>query len=246
MRTPTQTMLAWLSVLVTTSAAIAQPTDAELASPPEVTPAIAPPGTTPPSAAPAEAAPPYGTIATVQPAAAAAPGAVPATVPTGGSVEDALLGERRYARQGLREIGGSAGLMLSGDLRNITLAPSIGWFIAESLELSVIASVTNVKADETSATMWAMLAEPSYHLPFNPISYGFIGMGVGAAYEEVLGAGLAVAPRVGANFLVGASGVLTPSLQYQYVTHNNANEDDAARTALTSALQFNFGYKAMW
>ena len=124
--------------------------------------------------------------------------------------------------------------------------PSIGWFIADNLELSGILGVSNIKAGDNSATMWSAVVEPSYHLPFNRSAFGFLGMGVGAAYEQKLGAGLAVAPRIGANFLVGRSGVLTPSLQYQYITHNSMVQDDVTVVALTSALSVNVGYTAMW
>jgi hypothetical protein len=94
--------------------------------------------------------------------------------------------------------------------------------------------------------MWSAVLEPSYHLPFNRTTFAFLGMGVGAAYEQKMGTGLAVAPRIGANFLVGRSGILTPSLQYQYITHNAMTDDDVTMVALTSALQVNVGYTAMW
>ena len=170
-----------------------------------------------------------------------------ATLPDGNVVQQAGVGGQvGYGRAGVLELGGSAGLMLSSNFRNITVAPQIGWFVADNLELSAILSVSNIKTGDEDATMWSALAEPSYHIPFNRTMFGFVGMGIGAAYEQKLGAGLAVAPRIGANFLVGRSGILTPSLQYQYISHNQMSEDDVTTVALTIALQVNLGYTAMW
>ncbi len=170
-----------------------------------------------------------------------------AELPPGNVVQQAGVGGQvGYGRAGVLELGGSAGLMLSSNFRNITVAPQIGWFVADNLELSAILSVSNIKAGDEDATMWSAVVEPSYHIPFNRTVFGFLGMGVGAAYEQKLGAGLAVAPRIGANFLVGRSGILTPSLQYQYISHNQMSEDDVTTVALTSAMQVNVGYTARW
>jgi hypothetical protein len=66
-----------------------------------------------------------------------------------------------------------------------------------------------------------------------------------------LGAGFAVAPRVGMNFMIGRSGVLTPSLSYEYTTHDvdSVSDGDMQNTSLvavSSALRINIGYTAMW
>jgi hypothetical protein len=99
--------------------------------------------------------------------------------------------------------------------------------------------------------VFSALVEPSYHIPFNRTTFGFLGMGIGAAYLSELGGGLAVAPRIGANFLVGRSGVLSPSLSYEYTTHNVETVDeemgqDITLVAVSSALRVNIGYTAMW
>jgi hypothetical protein len=173
-------------------------------------------------------------------------------LPPGGVVEQAGVGGNvGYGRAGVLELGGSAGLMIAPDFRNINVAPSIGWFVADNLELSAIMSVSNIKAGEESATVFSGLIEPSYHIPFNRTTFGFLGMGIGAAYINDLGAGLAVAPRIGANVLVGRSGVLTPSLSYEYTTHNVESTPvgdmrDITVVAVSSALRVNIGYTAMW
>jgi len=173
-------------------------------------------------------------------------------LPPGGVVEQAGVGGiTGYGRAGVLELGGSAGLMIAPDFRNVNVSPSIGWFLADNLELSGIIGVSNIKVGEESATVWSALVEPSYHLPFNRTTFGFLGMGIGAAYVSQLGTGLAVAPRIGANVLVGRSGVLTPSLSYEYTTHNVESVDtgdmkNVTLVSVSSALRFNVGYTAMW
>ena len=173
-------------------------------------------------------------------------------LPPGGLVKQAGVGGVvGYGRAGVLELGGSAGLMFANDFRNINISPSIGWFVADNLELSLIASVSNIKTGDESATVWSGLVEPSYHLPFNRTMFGFVGLGVGASYVSELGGGFAVAPRIGANFMVGRSGVLTPSLSYEYTTHDvdSVDSGDMANTSLvsvSSALRVNVGYTAMW
>ena len=174
------------------------------------------------------------------------------TLPPGGVVEQAGVGGVvGYGRPGVLELGGSAGLMIAPDFRTVNFSPMIGWFVADNLELSAILGVSNIKANEEEATVWSALIEPSYHLPFNRTTFGFLGMGVGAAYEHELGTGLAVAPRIGANLLVGRSGVLTPSLSYEYTTHDvdsvsSGDMRDVTLVSVSSALRINVGYTAMW
>jgi len=174
------------------------------------------------------------------------------TMPPGGIVEQAGVGgDIGYGRPGVLELGGSAGLMIAPDFRNVNVSPTIGWFVADNFELSAILGVSNIKAGDNTATVWSALAEPSYHIPFNRTTFGFLGLGVGAAYERSLGAGLAVAPRIGANFLIGRSGILTPSLAYEYTTHSSTTTSvgdmkDVTLLSVSSALRFNVGYTAMW
>lgn len=184
---------------------------------------------------------------------AAPPVAAPdAALPPGGVVEQAGIGGNvGYGRAGVLELGGSAGLMMAPDFRNVNVSPSLGWFVADNLELSAILGVSNIKAGDESSTVWSALVEPSYHLPFNRTAFGFLGLGIGAAYVSQLGTGLAVAPRIGANFLVGRSGLITPSLSYEYTTHNvesvsSGDMKDVTLVSVSSALRINVGYTAMW
>ena len=175
-----------------------------------------------------------------------------ADLPDGGVVEQAGVGGVvGYGRAGVLELGGSAGLMVAPDFRTVNVSPTIGWFLADNLELSAILGVSNIKAGDESATIWSAVVEPSYHLPFNRTMFAFGGIGIGAAYVSGLGTGLAVAPRIGANFLVGRSGVLTPSLSYEYTTHDVDSVDtgdmkNVSLVSVSTALRLNVGYTAMW
>ena len=174
------------------------------------------------------------------------PGVMPPIEQAGGG------GPVGYGRAGVLELGGFAGLTMAAKVRDFNFSPQIGWFLVDNLELSAILSVANVKAGDESSTIWSALLEPSFHLPFNRSLFGFVGVGVGAAYIDNLGAGLAVAPRIGANVLVGRSGILTPSLSYEYTTHNTMTTvgpngtEDVTLIAVSSALRVNVGYTVMW
>ena len=173
-------------------------------------------------------------------------------LPPGGLVKQAGIGGIvGYGRSGVLELGGSAGFMIASDFRNVNVSPSIGWFVADNLQLSGILSISNVEAEGEDATIFSGLVEPSYHIPFNRSMFGFLGLGVGGSYVSGLGGGFAVAPRLGANFLVGRSGILTPSLSYEYTTHSveDAGEEggqDLALVAVSNAVRFNVGYTVMW
>jgi hypothetical protein len=206
---------------------------------PESTAAPTPSGQLPPAQSDADPAPPVPT-----PNIPGINGEVVEQAGVGGTVG--------YARAGVLELGGAAGLTLAQDIRAVNFSPSIGWFLVDNFELSAILDVTNLKAGGDSATLFSALIEPSFHLPFNRSMFGFIGMGVGAAYASELGGGLAVAPRIGMEFLVGRSGILRPSLQYEYTTHDAMGSVDGdgntnvTLVAISSALRFNIGYSTMW
>lgn len=170
-------------------------------------------------------------------------------VPPGGIVSQAGVGGTvGYGRAGVLELGGSAGFAFASDYRQLNLSPSIGWFVADNLQLSAILSISNIKTGGSSATLWSALAEPSYHVPFNRSMFAFLGLGLGGAHVTGRGTGFAMAPRVGMNFMVGRSGVLTPALSYQYTTIESQMDGatDTTVVALTSAVKFNIGYTVMW
>ena len=100
--------------------------------------------------------------------------------------------------------------------------------------------------NNTDGSITTLLVEPSYHLPFTRTAFGFVGMGFGGAYVSGPGLGFAVAPRIGANFMVGRSGVLTPALSWQYTTHDTMDTPNGALLVVSSAVAANIGYTVMW
>jgi hypothetical protein len=177
---------------------------------------------------------------------------VPGVMPP---VEQAGVGSTvGYGRAGVLELGGFFGLNAAQNVRDINFSPMFGWFLVDNLEISAIGAVSNIKSGSEETTMLSALIEPSLHLPFNRSVFGFLGMGVGAAYIDRpgLGTGLAVAPRVGMNLMIGRSGILTPSLTYEYTTHNTDamlgpnGTTDVTLVAISSALRVNVGYTVMW
>lgn len=167
--------------------------------------------------------------------------------PPGGLVKQAGIGGRiGYGRAGVLELGGSAGFTAASDITQVNVAPSIGWFVADNLQLSGMIDLAYAKAGDADGTIVTALVEPSYHLPFNRSTFGFLGMGLGASYVSGPGAAFAIAPRVGANLMVGRSGILTPSLSWQYNTHESMDTGEGALLVVSSAVRANVGYTVMW
>ncbi len=166
--------------------------------------------------------------------------------PEGITKQAGVGGTQAYARVGVLELGGSAGAQASDGFKSMNISPSIGWFIVDNLELSAIVGFNYAKVrDQDSKTFFKAVIEPSYHLPFNNLVYGFFGLGFGGAYNGT-DFGFDLAPRLGANFLVGRSGILTPALVMDYSTSNVVNTSQGTLLAVKAAYGINVGYTVMW
>lgn len=152
-----------------------------------------------------------------------------------------------YARAGVLELGGSAGLTAADDLFSISVEPSIGYFFFDNIQVTAIAGLSFLSAGDEDLTIFSALLEPSFHLPFSQTVFGFIGVGAGLAYADDPGLGFALAPRLGAKIMVGRSGVLTPAVQLRFNT-NDAVDTDNGESGLVvdTALTFNVGYTVLW
>ena len=49
-----------------------------------------------------------------------------------------------------------------------------------------------------------------------------------------------------ANVMVGRSGILTPSLSWQYTTHDTMDTGQGALLVVSSAVRAQVGYTVMW
>jgi hypothetical protein len=156
--------------------------------------------------------------------------------------------DRTYGMKGQLELGGSAGLTVAANLRDFTLSPTAGYFLREDLAISGILHLSHVRAGDDSATVVSLLGEPSYQMAFNNRTFGFLGLGAGISYVRGVGAGVAIAPRMGVRLLVGKAGVLVPSLSWHYTTNDVDVMSGAAdaMVAVSSSLRMNVGYMLLW
>jgi hypothetical protein len=180
---------------------------------------------------------------------------VPApTVPATGVTQQAGVGgTQAYGRAGVLELGGAGGFAAASNYTRFELSPSIGLFLVDNLELSLLTGFNyfrvgdvNAAGDDSSATEFKALIEPSFHIPFSQYVFGFIGLGAGVNYVTNHDAGFALQPRLGANFLVGRSGVFTPSLSVAYSTVDAIRTEAGTVLAVQTSYGMNLGYTVMW
>jgi hypothetical protein len=183
---------------------------------------------------------------------------VPApTVPATGVTRQAGVGgTQAYGRAGVLELGGSAGLRSGSGNTIINFDPMVGLFIVDNVQLSGIlglsyANIEDGMGNSNSDTFFKLLVEPSFHLPFSETLFGFLGVGVGLAYAPSGGGdgefGFALSPRLGANVLIGRSGILTPSLSVDYATTEVITTPGGqSLLGVSTAIGLNIGYTIMW
>ncbi|MCA9556944.1 MAG: hypothetical protein H6704_15505 [Myxococcales bacterium] len=176
----------------------------------------------------------------------APPAAVPRGPEAGVTEQAGIGGTQAYGRAGVLELGGSIGFTSAEDFTQVSANPQIGWFFADNLQLSALSGVTYAEVDDDSATTFSLVAEPSYHLPFNDRTFAFFGLGAGVAYASDPGAGFLVQPRLGMNFLVGRSGILSPYVSAQYSTVDSVSTQRGTVLAVDFAVAGNIGYTVMW
>ncbi|HLV64537.1 MAG TPA: hypothetical protein VKY73_01940 [Polyangiaceae bacterium] len=127
-----------------------------------------------------------------------------------------------YAEAGVLELGGRLGVNWSEDTFGIEGSPSIGYFVVEFVELSAIARISYVNqrdadtGEREKTQAYALVLEPSYHVPLREGLFVFGGLGVGVGHDgddfdfEMI-------PRVGLNISVTLHGILSPSVSVPIV-----------------------------
>lgn len=122
-----------------------------------------------------------------------------------------------YGRASVVELGGNLALLHSSQTTTFTLAPSLGYFVADGFEVTVLPElrVTHLSGNnvpsQTDVSVGGSI-EPSFHLAFNQTIYGFVGLGVGVRYSDDPGFDLFFRPSLGLDILIGRSGILKPAL----------------------------------
>lgn len=165
-------------------------------------------------------------------------------------------GPTAYARVGVLELGGAVNFTHAGHNTLLSVSPSVGWFLFDNFELSLLTQVSysrqrTLATSETASkvvegTYVAALLEPSVHLPLNNQLFILGGVGVGIGYRNHSGVGLAVAPRIGFNILVGRSGILTPSATLTWSSNRVEKIDGETAVAVATAWSANLGYSVMF
>lgn len=155
-------------------------------------------------------------------------------------------GNVSYARGGVLELGGGLTYSQSSDQTMLSVAPSIGWFFTDNLEISGIVQVSHTRSHGNSSTNYTALVEPSVHLPVTDVAFAFLGWGVGTSYAGTGSPGFAMAPRLGFNVLVGRSGILTPSLSFNWSSNRQVQTPQGNMLAVNTMYGANIGYTVMW
>lgn len=154
---------------------------------------------------------------------------------------------RRYAQQSVLELGGAVSLTKANAFTQIGIAPTLGWFFIDYVQLSIIPSLDYVKtASAPSKSRYSAILEPSFHVHVGGPVFAFFGAGGGFAYERDSGAGLAIAPRIGLSFLIGGSGVLKVAASYIYTATKRTAIEDGSTDKHTSTLGLQLGSTIAW
>lgn len=160
-------------------------------------------------------------------------------------IEQAGVGSNQsYARRGVLELGGFLAFNAGNNLTQFSFRPTAGWFFMDNWQISLLPGVMYSKVNSASTTTYSLLAEPSFHIPFDRAVFGFIGLGFGIASNPGIGASFA--PRIGANIMVGRSGILTPAFGIVYSGGNAVQTNQGTLLTLTTAYQIAMGYTVMW
>jgi hypothetical protein len=164
-----------------------------------------------------------------------------------------------YGSRGVVELGGFANFSGASNFTSIQFSPTAGLFVFDNLEVSVIVGLNYVHQtldigtpSERSEhkTILRVLGEPSYHLPLGSNVWAFVGVGLGVASVPGAAGGAAggfdLSPRVGVNFLVGHSGLLTPAAFIDYTTGESILASNGNLLGVNKTYGLQAGYTVMW
>jgi hypothetical protein len=129
-----------------------------------------------------------------------------------------------YADAGVVELGGNLAFTRASKTTTFRIAPSIGYFIVDRVELTLFPEINVIHLDGHTDTTFGVLVEPSYHLKMNERLFAFAGAGVGIRYAKHPGVDLAIRPKIGMDILVGQSGILKPALFLDIGTHDGVTQ----------------------
>ena len=154
---------------------------------------------------------------------------------------------RRYAQHNVLEIGGAVAFTKANAFTQLGFAPTFGWFFIDYVEISLLPSFDYVKTFSSAGKLrTSIVLEPSFHISAAGPVFWFFGAGVGGAYEQASGLGLAIAPRTGLNILIGGSGILNVAMAYVFTATKRTAIEDGSDEPHTSTFNGQIGYSVAW
>ncbi len=155
-------------------------------------------------------------------------------------------GDIAYAEAGVLELGGSGSFTIDDEVMILGLAPSVGWFVIDNFQLSLITQLTYFEPDGgDSLWTFGIFAEPSLHLPITNRVLVFGGVGLGAVVNDD-DVGFGVRPRIGFDILVGRSGIFRPAFDLTWSSSDVVNQSGTTLVAVQTSYGISFGYLVMF
>jgi hypothetical protein len=163
-----------------------------------------------------------------------------------------------YGQKGVFELGGFVDFTGASSFTSIQVSPTAGFFVFDNLELTGILGFNyvhqtfDVGGAEVSnhKTIVRVLGEPSYHFAVTANTWLFVGIGAGVASVPVgndrSSVGFDVAPRVGANLLIGRSGLLSPAFFIDYTTGEALQTSGSSLLGVNTTYGMQAGYTVLW
>lgn len=154
-----------------------------------------------------------------------------------------------YAKAGTLEVGGAIGASITSDTTTITASPTVGYFVADRIELSGIFTFayTRVEDEDTgrseSNKTGSLIFEPSYHLPISDDTLIAGGLGIGAGYDGD-NVDFEVIPSVGLELITSRSSVITPTVRMPILIGESGGSDGGVGTEV--GLAFDIGISTTW
>lgn len=154
-------------------------------------------------------------------------------------------GPLAYASATVLEVGGSGSLSAAGDQLFMRMAPTVGWFVLDGLQLSYTHEIYVTRRASEYEVATAVLLGGSAHFRLNDRLLVATGTDCGALYNGKQW-GVEVRPTFTLDILVGRSAVLHPGILLAWSSVDPI--DTAGRRFADQHLMFGFsiGYGAMF
>lgn len=180
---------------------------AQVAMPADSTLALGPPA---PQPAPAPV------VATVAGATAAVPAAMTAAAGAPGGGAGPERKPLAYAQAKLIEVGGAMALTHDSETTAFRLMPSIGYFIVEKFEISLLPELRLLHVDDAAGgahdVSIGAAVETSYHVRMTDLAFVSGGVGLGVRYAKDPQFSTFLRTRLGLDVLLGGTGIFKPAV----------------------------------